>query len=124
MSRPGGSKAKLSQISKSAGHGGINYLMRQAISLHQDQRFNDAVAVYRKILMMYPGNADALTNFGCALLEIGRASEAIDRLHEAVAADAGSADAQSYLGNALQVAGDWEAAEAAYRAALDIEPDP
>ena len=120
MSRPGGSKAEISQIKKSAGHGDINHLMRQAISLHQDQKFNDAIAVYRKILMMYPGNADALTYFGCALLEIGRASEAIDRLQEAVAADADSADAQSYLGNALQVAGDCEAAEVAYRAALDI----
>ena len=106
MSGPGELKANFSLTKEAAGHRSINHLMQQAVSLHQDQRFNDAIAVYRQILMMYPGNADALTYFGCALLEIGKASEAVVRLHEAVAADAGSADAQSYLGNALRVVGD------------------
>ena len=85
MSRPGGSKTKISPTNKSAGPRSINHLMRQAISLHQDQRFYDAIAVYRKIRMMCPGNADALAYFGCALLKIGRASKAIDKLIEAVA---------------------------------------
>ena len=63
--------------------------MRQAVALHQDRRFDDAIAVYWRILLMYPDNADALTYFGCALLEIGKAIEAVDRLHEAVAAGLG-----------------------------------
>ena len=82
--RPGEPKADFSLAKKPAGHRNFGDLMRQAVALHQDRRFNDAIAVYRRILLMYPGNADALTYFGCALLEIGKAIEAVDKLHEAV----------------------------------------
>ena len=122
MFRLGERKADVSSAIEPAGHRNFGDSMRQAVALHQDRRFDDAIAVYRRILLMYPDNADALTYFGCALLEIGKAIEAVDRLHEAVAADPNSADALSYLGNALQVTGDWEAAEAAYRGALDLAP--
>ena len=122
MARPGEPETKTSSTKYLAGHRNFDDLMRQAVALHRDRRFNDAVAVYQRILMMYPGNADALTYFGCALLETGQATKAVDSLREAVAADPKLADARSYLGNALQVAGDPEAAEAAYRGALELAP--
>ncbi len=122
MFRPGEPKADVSSANKPAGHRNFGDLMRQAVALHQDRRFHDAIAVYRQIQLMYPGNAEALTYFGCALLETSQAQEAVDKLQEAVATDPNSADARSYLGNALQVTGDWEAAEAAYRGALDLAP--
>ena len=122
MIGPCDSKADISSAIKPAEQRSFDDLMGEAVAHHQDRRFVDAIAAYRQILMMYPGNVHALTYFGCALLEIGKANEAVDKLNEAVASDPDSADARSYLGNAFQVTENWEAAEAAYRAALDIEP--
>ena len=122
MVLPGEPTADFSAAANPPGHRSFGDMMRQAVSLHRDRRFLDAIGVYRQILLTYPGNPHALTYVGCALLEIGQTAEAVDKLRAAVAADPNSTDAQSSLGNALQVMGDWRGAEAAYRSALDLQP--
>ena len=53
--------------------------------------------IYRKALVLAPGNATAAFNLGTALQDLQRAEEAIDAYEQAVAADPDFADAHYNL---------------------------
>ncbi len=98
-------------------------IFRQASAAHQEQRFADAQAGYRKILKSVPDEADVLHLLGQSLIQEGRAEQAIRWLEKAVAAAPGNVDAWYDLGLANRKSGHSEEAARAYRGALDIQPD-
>ena len=86
-------------------------------------RYEDAVASYRKALVIDPGSAAAHSNLGNALKALGRSEDAVASYRKALAIDPGSAAAHNNLGNALTELGQPRDAVASYREALAVRPD-
>lgn len=97
--------------------------LARAAELQRDGRFDQALRLYRGILADRPGHVDALNLGGVALVQLGRAAEALPLLHRAAAAARDRADVHYNLGGALKALGRLADATAAYRRALAIEPD-
>jgi tetratricopeptide (TPR) repeat protein len=78
-----------------------------------------------KSLRSAAGRVDAysLMRLGETALAQGRPAEAAACFRRAIAADAGVADFHRYLALACRAQGDFDGAEAAYRAALHLNPD-
>ena len=97
--------------------------LARAAELQRDGRFDEALRLYRGILADRPGHVDALNLGGVALVQLGRAAEALPLLHRAATAARDRADVHYKLGGALKALGRLADAAAAYRRALAIEPD-
>lgn len=97
--------------------------LARAAELQRDGRFDEALRRYREILADRPGHVDALNLGGVALVQLGRAAEALPLLQRATAAARDRADVHYNLGGALKALGRLADAAAAYRRALAIEPD-
>ncbi len=102
------------------------------MAAHAAGRHAEAEAAYRAVLTRSPGHAVATHLLGVALLQTGRAAEAVPHLESAAAA-AGSpaawrqplADAHAAVATLLADAGRWDDAAAALRRAVDWGPtDP
>ncbi|MCM2310614.1 MAG: tetratricopeptide repeat protein, partial [Steroidobacteraceae bacterium] len=87
------------------------------------RRYEEAIALYRRAVDLVPSHADAWTNLGLTLLELGDSVGARDALERAVAVRPASAAAWQGLGRARRAARDLEGAEAALRRAVEIAPD-
>ncbi|VAW81014.1 hypothetical protein MNBD_GAMMA15-375, partial [hydrothermal vent metagenome] len=98
-------------------------IFRQAAAAHQEQRFGDAQAGYKKILKRAPDDTDVLHLLGQSLIQEGRPEQAIRWLEKAVATGSADADACYDLGLAHRKAGNIAEAVCAYRGALEIQPD-
>lgn len=59
-------------------------LLREAISLHQAGKFEEAIADYRLVLEQYPGMAPVRSDLGAALAAAGRYEEAITEYQRAL----------------------------------------
>lgn len=98
-------------------------IFRQAASAHQEQRFPDAQAGYRKILKSVPGDTNVLHLLGQSLIQEGRPEQAVRWLEKAVSAGTDNADVYYDLGLAQRKSGNGAEAAQAYRGALKIQPD-
>jgi tetratricopeptide (TPR) repeat protein len=65
--------------------GDVREAYRQAVSLHQAGDLEAAVAAYRGVLDLEPGNAAARSNLGAALAALGRYEEAVEAYRAALA---------------------------------------
>jgi tetratricopeptide (TPR) repeat protein/2-polyprenyl-3-methyl-5-hydroxy-6-metoxy-1,4-benzoquinol methylase len=92
-----------------------NVLQRQGL-------LAQAVASYRKALLLRPDYAEACNNMGVALQALGQLDEAVDSLRRALLFKPGYS-AHNNLGNALQARGEFAAAIEHYRHALQLRPD-
>src|SRR6267154_686688 len=63
---------------------------------------DEAVASFRRALLLNPDFAEAHSNLGCALLELGRFDDAAASYRRALEIESGFADAHHNLGNALR----------------------
>ena len=81
-----------------------------------------AEQAYRQALAEDPAHVDALVNLGALMCEQGRCFEATVLFDAALAAGTSSALVHFNHAIALEDLGEFERAEAAYRAALEIEP--
>lgn len=81
-----------------------------------------AEEAYRQALAENPAHVDALVNLGALMCEHGRCFEATALFDAALAAGTSSALVHFNHAMALEDLGEFERAEAAYRAALEIEP--
>jgi predicted TPR repeat methyltransferase len=97
-------------------------LLRQAVQLHQQGRFDAAIALYRQVLAATPRQFDALHLLGVIERQQGRPGRAAELIREALDVDPGQARAHSNLGAALQDLGDAQGALAAYDTAVRLDP--
>lgn len=89
-------------------------------SLIEAGRFPDADVQFHKILARWPRNADALVDSGMLAHRFGHDEVAVDDWQRAVDADPRQSNAQLYLAQALDQAGQLQAAARHYRAYLEI----
>src|SRR5256885_16095233 len=68
----------------------------------------------------WPGNTDALVNYGLLAQRLGHGDEAIDSWQRSIDIDPGQANAQHYLAEAQDRRGEVQAAARHYRAYLQI----
>lgn len=102
----------------------------QPIALHllgviayQTENHKNAVELITKALIIKPDYADAHSNLGNALQELGKLDEAIDSFHKAIAIRPNYVEAHFNLGNAFRDLGKLDEAVASYFKALTINPD-
>lgn len=86
------------------------------------RRYEEAIALYRRALELAPSHAEAWTNLGLTLLEIGDAAGARAALERAVAQRPQSSPAWAALGRALRAVRDLEGAATALRRAVELAP--
>jgi protein O-GlcNAc transferase len=85
-------------------------------------RFGPAEGLYRQILSRRPNHPDALYQLGLLHWQTGRIAGAIDLIRRAIAAGPSAAYYLS-LGNLLNSTGQPQAAIAAFRKAVELQPD-
>jgi len=98
-------------------------LFTQAIAHHQAGRLDEAVASYRKALLIKPYFAEAHSNLGVALKNQGKLDEAVASFYKSLSITPEDADAHYNLGNALQAQGKLDEAVASFARALTCKPD-
>ncbi len=87
-------------------------------------RLGEAVAAYRRIVRLDPGDAAAHADLGAALRRSGDLAGAEAACRKAVALDPGHAEARNNLGVVLQARGESAAALAAFRQAAGLGHPP
>jgi len=98
-------------------------MFQAALRHHDNGRIDEAVTLYKRILTLKPGSADAHNNLGSALEALDRIDEAVVHFQRALVLDAGHATAHNNLGVALVKQGRIDEAVAHYERALILKPD-
>ncbi len=93
------------------------------IRVSHDWDWSGADAAYEKALTLEPGNAMVIRRAGALAGTLGRFDEAIELDRRAARLDPLSASGQSNLGLHALYAGRLDAAEAAFRKALELNPE-
>ena len=86
-------------------------------------RLDEAIAAYKKALVINPNFADAHTNLGIAYGRKGRLDEAIHEYKKALAINPNSANAHSNLGTAYGAKGLFDEAIAEFKHSLALNPN-
>lgn len=77
-----------------------------ARAMIEDGRYADAYAHYQKMLKIFPGDADALVNYGLLAARLGHPEEAMDSWQSAAALDPDQANAHLYLAEGFDQSGE------------------
>ena len=93
--------------------------LREADALHQDRRYQDAEAAYRRALQFDPSLLEAWYGLGCACASQYAYGDAIVALRRVVSQRPDAAGARCILAEALFQLGEVDAAAAEYRLAAD-----
>lgn len=101
----------------------IDDWMRNGYILQQSGQFDEAEALYRKILFKQPGHADALFMLSEIKQQQGQYDQAIELCKKAVGANGEVGAFYATLAGLYNRAGALEEAEAAYREAVRLEPE-
>ncbi|MES2741344.1 MAG: tetratricopeptide repeat protein [Pseudomonadota bacterium] len=101
----------------------VTSLLQQAVQLHQQGRYQAALALYRQVLELAPRQFDALHLSGVIARQLGQPERAVALIAEAIALDPAQAVAHCNLGAALQDAGRAAEALASYERAVALKPD-
>lgn len=105
----------------------MNSLLRQELEsgfrLQQQGKFQEAESIYGAAIAKNPDAADPIHALGVARYEQGDFSGAVEAINRAILIDATQALYFNNYGAALQGAGRCADAIAAYRAALQLQPD-
>ncbi|MEO6436494.1 MAG: tetratricopeptide repeat protein [Tepidisphaeraceae bacterium] len=96
--------------------------IQSAVQLHRAGRLDDAEAVYRRHVAANPADARVLHLLGTLLIQRRQPAAAVEFLSRAVDAAPSSPDAHFALADALRFAGEFPAAEQAYRKSLALRP--
>ena len=83
----------------------------------------EAVATYTQAIALKADHADAYSNLGVTLQDLGNLDEAEKSCEQAIALNPELAEAYSNLGNTLQEKGQLKEAEANYTRAIELEAD-
>lgn len=101
----------------------LEQALQAAITQHQAGNLAAAEAIYRQILAVQPGHADALHLLGAAALQSGRNEEAIELIGRAIRLAPQNPVYHSNLGEACRRHGKLEEAIAHLRQAVSLRPD-
>lgn len=99
---------------------GANRLLAQAIHFHRGRQLDQAMALYRQALTMWPDLVEAEVNLASALQETGAAAQACDLLRQAIARRPDFSAAHYNMGNVLSALG--QDPRTAYQKAVALEP--
>ena len=97
-------------------------LYAEARRLHQQERLDDALALYSQVIGGNPGHGGAMHMLGLIAYQIGRTDTAVDLLSQAAVLDPLVGAVHSNLGLALMARGRMAAAETSLRRALLLSP--
>ncbi len=100
-----------------AGYNGL------AIFYLNHERFEEALAMFRKAAALVPDNSRVLTNLGSALVVQGRFEDAIEPLLRAIQAQPSNAHAFTNLGTGYYFTGRMGEARAAFEQAVKLAPN-
>jgi predicted O-linked N-acetylglucosamine transferase (SPINDLY family) len=98
-------------------------LLREAFTLHQQGRMEDAERLYRQVLKAEPENAGALHYLGVFMAQAGKPSEAAELIGRAILADPSDVTAFYNHGTVLRELKRLEEAVGSYDSALRLSPD-
>jgi tetratricopeptide (TPR) repeat protein len=90
-----------------------------ARAMIEDGRYADAYAHYKKMLAIFPKDADALVNYGLLAARLGHPEEAMDSWEKAADANPNQANAQLYLAEAYDQRGEFASAARHWKGYLD-----
>ena len=97
--------------------------VRTAIDFCQAREWSKAVRLLRDLIAYEPRHFDALHLLGTALVHSGRAKDGADTLEQAALVKPNAPAVWVNLGSARQMLGEFDAAIAAYKKAVDLQPD-
>ncbi len=98
-------------------------LLFLALSLHFQQRLQDAVAAYAELIRLQPGRSEYWNNYATALAGAGETRAAADAYSKALELDPGNAIARSQLGSLLIELREYLAARDLLLDAVQQNPD-
>jgi predicted O-linked N-acetylglucosamine transferase (SPINDLY family) len=101
----------------------LEQAMEVAVGHHRAGRWGEAEGIYRQVLGVEPGRAEAMHLLGVLLGQTGRVGEGIGWIERAIARVPGEAQFHGNLGILLKKAGRLEEAVEAYRRAAGLKPD-
>jgi predicted O-linked N-acetylglucosamine transferase (SPINDLY family) len=102
---------------------GLIQKLRQAWTLHQQGRLDEAEPLYREVLAQAPGNPDALHFLGVLEFQRGNKEAALALLERAIQAAPENAAAIYNRGNFLRESGRLDEALASYDRVVALRPD-
>ncbi|HSF94385.1 MAG TPA: tetratricopeptide repeat protein, partial [Thermohalobaculum sp.] len=101
----------------------LKALLQRAVTLHREQKYDEAAPLYRSYLALRPGNAGAWTNLGALLRRQGLHAPSIAVHRRALQIDPGLTSAWNNLANALADHGDFAESATIRQRLLDAQPD-
>ena len=116
-------KATRNQDQKEDSGSEVQGLLQKAVPLHQAGQWQEAKNLYRNILAIEPGHADAHHLLGLIARQSGNNEAAVKLISEAIRENPCEAAYHNNLGNALKDLGRLDDAVESYHAALAINPD-
>lgn len=97
--------------------------LEQALSLHRAGQFEEAAAIYQRVLEDFPDQPNALHLLGVTETERGRPEQAAELIRKAMKFVPDAPEPYVDLGNALRAMGKRDEAIESYRRALALRPD-
>ena len=101
----------------------MKIIIQQAITAHQEGKFEEAEQLYRSVLKNEPTNFVVRNNLGVLLRSLGKFDEAEASYKKAIELKPDYIDAHNNLGNVLKELGKFDEAEASYKKAIELKPD-
>ncbi len=121
----GGDLAEAARLAEAAMAQGLEHPMLfnlAADRLERDGRFEDALGMLQRGCELAPADPGLNQAMGLVLHRLERFVQAVARFDAVIAAQPGFAPAHAARGAALEALGDLQAAEAAYRRAIELSP--
>ena len=97
--------------------------IQQAITAHQEGKFEEAEQLYQSILENQPTNFIVRNNLGVLLQSLGKLDEAEASFKKVIKLKPDYAEAHYNLGNLLKRIGKFDEAEANYKKAIELKPN-
>lgn len=101
----------------------LKVIFAKALALHRAGRLAEAIALYRRVLLLRPDLPEPHNNLGVALAGVGRLAEAVAAYRRAIELNPNNAETHANIGHSLRDLGIYEASEQSFRRAIAIRPN-
>jgi tetratricopeptide (TPR) repeat protein len=106
-----------------AGKEELAALFAQALFLQQQERYNDAIALYGRIVSADPGDAEVYFNRGVAYAAKGEYDKAVEDFNKAIQISSDYAEAYNNRGASFWSRGEYGRAIEDFNKAIELKPD-